>query len=118
MRGGRENRERGSRETGQVAVPLATAQQTKELYHVREAQAIGIPDQDQGWGFEGGYACCPVVVGCHQLSDLSNEGGPGFWPGRGAEIGVMDRSSGERFSADCAHGRQVFGVPAIPFEGG
>ncbi len=48
MRGGREHRELGRWETPHVAVRLAAAEQTKELHRVRDAQAVCIPDQDQG----------------------------------------------------------------------
>lgn len=37
MRRGRQHRKRGARQTGQVAVPLATAQQSEELHHVCQA---------------------------------------------------------------------------------
>ena len=47
MRRGRQHRERGARQTGQVAVPLAAAQQSKELHHVRQAHAVGIPTRSR-----------------------------------------------------------------------
>ncbi|TMC89843.1 MAG: hypothetical protein E6J22_13810, partial [Chloroflexi bacterium] len=118
MRRGREHRERGRRETDHIAVRLAAAQQAKELHRVRQAQAVCIPHEDQGRGQERRNVCCPVVVGRRQLPHLGHHARPGFGHRRGPEIGVVDRRSGERFSADRAHGRQVFGVPAIPFEGG
>ena len=59
---GREHRELGRRETGQIAVRLAAAKQRKAFHCMREAQAVCVPDQDQGRCFERRNALCPIVV--------------------------------------------------------
>src|SRR6266516_6386072 len=67
MRGGRKHGELGRRETDQVAVRLTTAEQTKELHRVRDAQAYCVPDQDQGGCFERRNALGPIVVLAQKL---------------------------------------------------
>src|SRR5260370_13168189 len=118
MRGGREHRELGRRETTHVAVRPAAAEQTKELHRVRDAHAVCIPDQDQGGCFERRHALCPIVVLAHQMSRLGNEGRPGFGPGRGLEIGFVYRGSGKYFDAYRGHSCEDLGIPPITLEGG
>src|SRR5437667_1378023 len=99
MRGGRQHREPCCRQTSQVAVRLAAAEQTKELHRVRNAQAVCIPDYDQGGCLEHRNALCPIVVLAQQLPHLGNEGRPGFRSGRGLEIGFVYWGPSKPFDA-------------------
>src|SRR5579862_8738615 len=47
MRGGRKYRKLRSRKARQVAICLATAEQTKELHDVRQAYAVAISNHNQ-----------------------------------------------------------------------
>ncbi len=94
---------------------LPPPSKTKELYHMREAHAVRIPDQDQGGRFERRHALCPVIVGRHQFSHLGNHCRPGFRSGRGLEVGFVDRGLRKRFDAYRGHSREDFRDTIHPF---
>jgi hypothetical protein len=52
MRSGGEHRQRRGRQTVHVTVPLAAAQQAKELHRMRQAHAVTVPHKEQHGALE------------------------------------------------------------------